>query len=69
MDKAKLLAEIIEWGNEYPQLRPDDITVRDYADAVGIDISTARRRLDKMVSDGKLVKEKVEHGMLAYRKP
>lgn len=69
MDKAALLKEIIEWGKEYPEKRPDDVSVRDYADAVGVEISTARRRLDKMVADGKLVKLKVEHGMWAYRKP
>ena len=70
MDKAALLKEIIEWGRAYPERREGDVTVRDYAEAdeVKIDITTARRRLDKMVTEGKLVKLKVDHGVWVYRK-
>ena len=69
MDKAALLKEIIEWGRAYPERREGDVTVRDYMEAVGIDVTTARRRLDKMVTEGKLVKLKVDHGVWVYRRP
>ena len=69
MGKKELLEEIIKWGQEYPERQSDDITTKDYADAVNVEISTARRRLDKMVAEGKLTKLKVEHGMWVYRKP
>ena len=69
MDKKALLEEIIKWGQAYPEKQPGDVTVKDYADAVGVEVSTARRRLNRMVSEGKLTKLKVEHGMWVYRKP
>ena len=59
MDKAALLAEIVEWGRAYPDKLPDDVSRKDYATVAGIDLTTAVRRLDRMVREGKLIKCRV----------
>ena len=53
MTKADLLKDIIAWSS-VPGITENDITVSDYMKATGTRRATARRRLEALVTEGKL---------------
>jgi len=50
-EKQRLLQELIEM-TEMPELQASDITLQEYAEAVGLTRGSARTRLDKLVAAG-----------------
>jgi predicted ArsR family transcriptional regulator len=54
MDKAQILAEVIALSARPAPVGPEEFIVRDYAQEIGLGLSAAKRRLDQLVTAGKL---------------
>ena len=53
-EKRKILAEIVEMSQIYPDKEDDEITIQEYMDAAGLSRSQSVVQLDKLVERGKL---------------
>lgn len=59
-ERKEILAEIDEFTDE-PELGPDEVTVRMYANHKNISISQASNRLEKKWEEGRLMRREVLH--------
>ena len=71
VDREALLAEWLE-ETEFKRLKPDQITVRDYAEAAGVSMKSAKVHLDQLVYDERATVElvydpRVKRRCMAYR--
>lgn len=51
-ERSKILSELIELTEIYPEKRDDEVMLMEYADEVHLSRNSARTRLDKLVEKG-----------------
>ncbi len=70
-ERSKILSEIVELTEIYPEKHDDEIMLMEYADEVHLSRNSARARLDKLVEKGILETHLARHNnktVRVYRK-